>query len=91
MSRFDEFCKRSREFFGEEFKAPTNPHLIVAYNKGPDWRVKVEEFGEARWGRIGISCGPTPTFILLPRFTSDGGAAVGNTAVVIKGHRRKTR
>jgi hypothetical protein len=66
-SRFSSYIARKTEEYGDKFDASDlSNDCIPHYNAGELRRVKVEwPDGTTQWGRIGVTTGWRPTFILL--------------------------
>lgn len=70
MNRFQEYCERKRQQYGDKFSPPTGGAFINAFNSGENFRIKVRTVypsGETRerWGFVGITTGWSPVFLLM--------------------------
>lgn len=89
-TRFEEFCKRGEQLHGDKFRPPKGDAFIDAYNKGPNFRIKVRTvYGkgevEERWGYVGLTTGWVPCFLLMRSTRSRGSSDTlerGRDAVV---------
>ena len=69
-TRFDDYCVRATHLHDAKFIAPKGEAFIDAYNKGTDYRVKVQTIypgGESyvRWGFVALTTGWKPSFMLM--------------------------
>lgn len=77
MTRFEEYCARGVQRHGDRFKVPTGAAFIDAFNKGPEYRVKVRTVfasGDVheRWGYVSATTGWAPAFLLMHRRGAHG-------------------
>ena len=93
MTKFDDTCARLRIRHSDElFNAPCGDHLINAFNNGERYRVKVRTTypsGETmeRWGYVSITCGWTPSFMLMKRRGQIGSSDLLNESDAIVDYR----
>ena len=69
MTKFEAYCERKSAEYGARFVRPHgSPELVAAFNDGGRYEVDVYGPGDVSWikrGRIGITTGWQPTFLLM--------------------------
>lgn len=70
MTAFERYCERKRAQYGDKFVPPTGDAFIDAFNKGVEYRIKVEtkwadDYTHTRWGYVGVTSGWQPCFLLM--------------------------
>jgi hypothetical protein len=70
MTRFEVYCEKKRQQYGDKFVPPKGKDFINAYNMGEDYRVYVRTrypSGDtiSRWGYVGLTTGWQPCFLLM--------------------------
>lgn len=75
MTRYKDFLIRGRNKWGDEFSdRRLNQAFVTAYNSGN--RVEVDFNGEVKRGRVGMTTGWKPAFLLMLRRDSTGSSWV---------------
>lgn len=76
MKNYQEFLTRKRKEYGEKFDpSDLAPEFVRYYETGERIEVAMS-YGENKRGRVGITTGWKPVFILLPRVDSTGSSEV---------------
>lgn len=72
MKNFQSYIDRKRKEYGDKFDpSDLSPHLVRYYESGERIEVKTA-YGETKRGRVGITTGWKPVFLLMPRVDSSG-------------------
>lgn len=71
MSYYDDFVRRGRRQYGDKFDTSELPQKFVRYYNS-DERVRVERGDHVRTGRVGVTTGWKPAFLLMHRSSDTG-------------------
>jgi len=87
MDKFEAYCERKTAEYGARFVRPSgSPELVAAFNDGGRYEVDVYGPGDVRWikrGRIGITTGWEPAFLLMSTRRSLGSSLTLDARSVI--------